>query len=67
MSLLLPVSYTMSSSFLVIIMLDIVSSGTDSIIECMHGESLPEDVVKMYCYIQVTKMIHTGDHNDTYR
>ena len=28
-------------------------SGTDSIIECMHGESLPEDVVKMYCYIQV--------------
>ena len=20
----------------------------------MHGESLPEDVVKMYCYIQVT-------------
>ena len=28
-------------------------SGTDSIIECMHGESLPEDVVRMYCYIQV--------------
>ena len=35
-------------------MLLIMLSGTDSIIECMHGESLPEDVVKMYCYIQVT-------------
>jgi len=32
-------------------------SGTDSIIECMHGESLPEDVVKMYCYIQGTFVI----------
>ena len=31
----------------------VMLSGTDSIIECMHGESLPEDVVKMYCYIQV--------------
>jgi len=32
-------------------------SGTDSIIECMHGESLPEDVVRMYCYIQGTFVI----------
>ena len=42
-----------SASPLVIIMFLIMLSGTDSIIECMHGESLPEDVVKMDCYIQV--------------
>lgn len=28
-------------------------SGTDSIIECMHGPGLPESIVKWYCYIQV--------------
>jgi len=29
-------------------------SGTDSIIECMHGDSLPDQVVNMYCYISGT-------------
>ena len=28
-------------------------SGTGSIIDCMHGPGLPENVVKMYCYVQV--------------
>ena len=30
-------------------------SGTDSIIECMHGPGLPEGLVATYCYIQVRK------------
>merc|ERR1719319_1059117 len=46
-------------------------SGTDSIIECMHGEGLPESVVKWYCYISGTFVIprhyvdrdtHLGNH-----
>ena len=28
-------------------------SGTDSIIDCIHGESMPNAVVNMYCYISV--------------
>ena len=28
-------------------------SGTGSAIECMHGDGLPDDVVNMYCYVQV--------------
>jgi len=32
-------------------------SGTDSIIDCMHGPGLPEAVVKWYCYIQGTFVI----------
>jgi len=32
-------------------------SGTDSIIDCMHGPGLPETVVKWYCYIQGTFVI----------
>jgi len=29
-------------------------SGTGSIIECMHGGSLPDEVINAYCYIQGT-------------
>jgi len=29
-------------------------SGTGSIIECMHGGSIPDDVINWYCYIQGT-------------
>ena len=29
-------------------------SGTDSIIDCMHGPGLPDNVVKMFCYVQVS-------------
>jgi len=32
-------------------------SGTESIIDCMHGPGLPEDIVKWYCYIQGTFVI----------
>jgi len=40
-------------------------SGTDSIIDCMHGPGLPESVVKWYCYIQGTFTIprHYVDHD----
>ena len=33
-------------------------SGTGSVIECMHGEGLPDDVVRMYCYVQVRSLLY---------
>ena len=29
-------------------------SGTGSVIDCMHGGSLPDQVVNMYCWISVS-------------
>ena len=31
-------------------------SGTGSVIECMHGEGLPDAAVRMYCYVQVRSL-----------
>ena len=34
-------------------------SGTGSVIECMHGEGLPDAVVRMYCYVQVRYLLYS--------
>jgi hypothetical protein len=33
-------------------------SGTGSVIECMHGEGLPDAVARMYCYVQVRSLLY---------
>lgn len=40
-------------------------SGTESIIDCMHGPGIPEKLAKWYCYIQGTFTIprHYVDHD----
>ena len=47
------------TSFLILVMTLMVTcpewiSGTGSIIECMHGGSIPDSVINSYCYIQGT-------------
>ena len=32
-------------------------SGTGSVIECMHGAGVPDNVVRMYCYVQVRLLL----------
>ena len=37
-------------------------SGKGNFIDCMHGGSIPDDVINRYCYIQVDNQLETKEH-----